>query len=268
MERGPRSRIGGRAEWVAPLLVALVLGTAVAARVGGGFLLSILIVLTAVRGAFLLVTLRQRAQRSHDPLAEEEGGCRRRLTSLQVRVEQMQATLRDLRVLALSPDDTRRAEWAEIELEEALRQTRRAMAKERTTLFLVESIRWLETVEPLLQDLRRLDEDETAAWLERLPALKSRGEAIRARLQADAEAAGLEAGGAVSGLLREALSEVEALRAELVLHRAYVLARREDRPEAAGSSAAGPEHPALGRLSALLREARARREVSSWLGEM
>lgn len=150
-----------------------------------------------------------------DPFLAEELAARRRLTSLRSQVEQIELTLRDLRSLRLGPLETIRARWAEVDLDEALRPLRRAMARERALLLSLDAARWINRAQPLLAEISRRDEQHvTGRLFERLQDLREAGAGILARLRLDTEAASCSLGAAVSELLAQALTELERVARE------------------------------------------------------
>jgi hypothetical protein len=151
-------------------------------------------------------------RRRRDPGYAEEAAARKRLTALRTRVDQIEVTLRDLRSLQFGPHETIRARWAEVDLDEALRPLRRAMARERALLFSLEAARWIYRVEPLLLEIGRLNEPGGAAPVrDRLYRLRDQGAELLARLQSDSAAGASSLGTAVLALLRQALEELERL---------------------------------------------------------
>ena len=134
----------------------------------------------------------------------QEAACTARLTSLRRHAEQVEQTLRDLRSLSLRPPEAIRAAWAEMELDEDLRHTRRAIAAERAGLRHLEVARWLLDFEAALTDL--------PASPARLEELQTHGTALRQRLEADPEAIATRAGAAACALLHAGLRELNGLR--------------------------------------------------------
>lgn len=234
-------------------------------RLAEGFPIWLLLVGSVGAGMWICgsrIDLLSLSRPAEDEMAEEERVRRTRLASLRHEAEQMEVTLRDLRALRLPEQETTRARWAEIDLENALDNTRRAMAEERAALIQVEAVRWLSELEPLLKEIDRLSEEGIRQWLARLAAHRSRGIDIHGRLRADREASELPSALATSDLLTESLTELDAIRGDLLTRRAEFLAHRASPP-----CRTGAEHPSVERMQELLARARARREVRSWAAE-
>lgn len=250
--------------WLVPVLLLWLLDQPVLSLVGVfvEVMLPLTIVVLAAAFAGRVGTALGWGQ-APDPLALEEAGRRQRLAALRTQADQMQTTLRDLRVLRLPGPESSRAQWAEIDLEQALRNTRQAMARERASLFMVETLRWLAQIEPLVQNLDRLDEPGTRHWLGRLAPMRAQGVELLTRVRCDLEAAQTPSGRATESLLGEALGEMDALRGDLLAHRARLLARTPLPEDARGEA----ETATLERLRVVLHSARARREVNGWMEE-
>jgi hypothetical protein len=190
--------------------------------------------------------------------SEEEARRSERLRELERRRGQMEATLRDLEVLRLDRPEAIRAEWAGAELEETLVRVRSEIAHEKGLLLLLQVGSWMGMLEPLLRRKRRLGAAEIRTWVGRLPHIADEGKGLRAAFH---RASGVEApaGQTAQRLLEEALTEIERLRGDLLTEEARLLARtpvpKPVRPL---------DLPAIERLSELLSEARARREVRGW----
>jgi hypothetical protein len=265
MQQDLKTRIVAWAWWLAPVLLLMVLGLPLLRLLGPGFL-RLLIAGAAVIWVAAWAARRGLLpgwERPRDAFSDEEQDRRERLAALQHEVEQMEITLRDLRALRLVPSDATRAQWAEVDLEEALGRAREAVVRERAALSLLETLRWLTHLEPLVRQFDRLDEGSIRRWLDRFTAIRSQGVEILVRIRGDVEALKEPAGQSAVKLLEEALAELHALRADLLTRRAELLAQHPLQ----GSDPLGLEHPALERLRDLLHHARARREVNSWLSE-
>lgn len=198
-----------------------------------------------------------------DEFEDEEAARHRRLAHLAGQAEQMEQTLRDLRDLRLGPEESTRAQWAAIELEEALTRTRRAMADQRAALFSLQSLRWLTQIETLLRGLDRADARMSPAALadrlSRLPRFRAEGEELLNRIRGDDEAASTSSGAQTVRLIEESLEELATLRVDLLTRQASLLAR-SGVPDPAYHN---PE-PGLSRLKDRISRARAEREVRSW----
>jgi hypothetical protein len=261
MQREPRSRVEMPEWWLIPALILLVLGMPFLGLFAGA-LLRLLLLSLLIGGSACVV--RQWVMAACpcrvDQLAEEESVCRKHLAALRSRAEQMEVTLRDLRSLSLSPGDSIRARWAEVDLEKALAGAGQEMAGERARLFSVEVTRWLGQVDPLVRGLAGFDEPAICHWLNRLQSIRGQGVEILVRFRSDAEAAAVPLGVSTLGLTEEALQELNALRADLLTRRAELLARSPVRDLPRRDPEASLRH-----IRTVLYEARARREVNSWL---
>jgi hypothetical protein len=282
--QGPKSRTTVLWWWLAPIVLLIILEPPVF-RLFGWILVDflwpmILLVLGVASMARLLNP--SGAKRLKDEFSEEEAAHRKRLTTLRTQSAQMELALRDLRTLRLAPNQTTRAKWAQTDLEEALRQIHHEMAQQHGALFLIEAIRWFAQMEPLLQGLHTLDETGVRHWLGRIMTLQSQGAGILTRLRQSPDAMQTQPGVSAEKLLGEALSELTAIRADLVTHRAELLVRhrpgkrlsryRTEAPlpaiflqpsEPARTARPDPE-TTLERLQDRLHHLRAQREVQSW----
>jgi hypothetical protein len=216
-----------------------------------------------------------------DGFEQEECLRRRRLGELRARSAQMEDALTDLRAANLTEHQSARAQLAETELAEALGRVRTEMASERGGLLLLDTMRWFSQLDPLLRDLNRLEEHRIRHWLTRLPAIQTQGGRLMSRMDEDQEAVESRSGDAAHRLLAEALTEIDAMRGDLVTARAELLTRGAKRllstngfrppnvPELhAAVPGAGPQHDhALLLIRTQLQRARAEREVTGWMAE-
>jgi len=247
--------------WLLASILAVLLLAPPTRRLVGWFVFELLapVAIAGLGTAFTLRLFRAlSAPRRERAAAEEEGERRDRLDKMRVLEEQLECALRDLRAARFTEEDGWRARRAEEELEESLRETRRAMAQERAALLQLEVERWLSRLEPLLRGVDTLGTPAVRAWTPRLRHLRGQGALLLGRLRRDPEARDAPAGARVEALLVEALWEIDALVRELTLRRAELLAGIPP-PEGREAPEATCE-----RLRARLAEARARREVRSW----
>jgi hypothetical protein len=143
-----------------------------------------------------------------DEWTEDEVGSRRRLADLQHRSDQVRLTIRELRALRLTTEEAVRAEWAEVDLDEALASLQRAMARERALLFSIEAARWVEQVEPLLAG-PDVPAAEAGPCRPRRRALRSQGMDLRARLRSDRDILALDLGNSTAALVDEMLARMD-----------------------------------------------------------
>jgi hypothetical protein len=257
MQRGPKSGVSPLLWWSVLICVIAILGWPLL-RVAGVILFRVMLPAALLFGGVWLAAQGGlfRGWGRRDEWSDEEAASRKRLADLEDRTDKVRLTLRELRALNYAAGDAPRAEWAQVDLDDSLRDLRRAMGRERAVLFSLDAARWMNRLEPLLQELDLLHAPDTRQWLRRLYDVRDQGLDILVRLRADRDARELSLGASTGGLIEEALGEIDCLLASLMQRRAVWVHQ-----EAVAAEATADPDATLAQLKDALSRVRTRRQV-------